>query len=50
LGLYGLGHYGLALCSEHTFSMNLTIWAEALAGAALAICSDRDLHRQALRR
>jgi len=50
LGLYGLGHYGLAPCSEHTFSMNLTIWAEALAGAALAICSGRGMCRQALRR
>src|SRR5688572_15595897 len=26
LGLDGLGHYSLALCSEHTLAMNLTIW------------------------
>ena len=38
-GLDGLGHYGLALCSQHTFPMNLTIWAEALAGSALAVCA-----------
>jgi hypothetical protein len=44
-GLYGLGHYGLALCSEHTFGTNLTIWAEALAGAALAIGSGRSVRR-----
>jgi hypothetical protein len=36
LGLTALGHYTLALCSEHTLTMNLTIWAEALAGLALA--------------
>jgi hypothetical protein len=36
LGLDGLGHYTLALCSEHTFAMNLTIWFEVIAGAALA--------------
>ena len=36
LGLDGLLHYTLALCSEHTLLMNLTIWVEALAGAALA--------------
>jgi hypothetical protein len=38
-GLDGLGHYGLALCSQHTLAMNVTIWAEALAGVALASCS-----------
>lgn len=37
-GLDGLGHYTLALCSEHTLAMNLTIWAEALTGLALALC------------
>jgi hypothetical protein len=36
LGLYGLGHYTLALCSEHTLAMNLAIWFEVIAGAALA--------------
>lgn len=39
LGLYGLGHYALALCSEHTFAMNFTIMFEVVTGAALAICS-----------
>lgn len=37
LGLYGLGHYALALCSEHTFAMNFTIWFEVITGAVLAI-------------
>ncbi|MES2999747.1 MAG: hypothetical protein V4787_03590 [Pseudomonadota bacterium] len=36
LGLDGLAHYTLALCSEHSLIMNLTIWFEALAGIALA--------------
>lgn len=40
-GLDGLGHYQLALCSQHTLAMNLTIWAEALCGAALAVCAGR---------
>jgi len=35
-GLDGLGHYALALCSEHTLAMNFTIWFEALAGLSLA--------------
>ena len=39
LGLDGLGHYALALCSAHTLAMNLTIWFEVIAGAALAVCS-----------
>jgi hypothetical protein len=39
LGLTGLGHYTLALCSEHSLAMNLTIWSEALAGLALAACA-----------
>ena len=37
LGLDGLAHYTLGLCSEHTWLANLTIWAEALSGSALAI-------------
>ncbi len=36
MGLDGLGHYWLALCVEHTFAMNATIWAEAATGVALA--------------
>lgn len=38
MGLDGLGHYSLALCIEHTLAMNLTIWAEAVTGLALATC------------
>lgn len=39
LGLDGLAHYSLGLCSEHTWVANLTIWAEALSGAALAVAA-----------
>jgi hypothetical protein len=39
LGLDGLGHYTLALCSDHTLAMNLTIWSEAVTGGALAAVS-----------
>jgi hypothetical protein len=35
-GLDGLGHYTLALCTEHTLLANLTIWFEAIAGVMLA--------------
>ena len=35
-GLDALGHYTLALCSEHTLAMNFTIWFEAVAGLGLA--------------
>ena len=38
-GLDGLGHYTLALCSEHTLATNLTIWFEAVAGLLLALAS-----------
>lgn len=38
-GLDGLGHYTLALCSEHTLATNLTIWAEAVAGVLLLVAS-----------
>jgi hypothetical protein len=37
LGLDGLGHYTLALCSEHTLAMNATIWFEVIAGVLLAV-------------
>ena len=37
-GLDGLLHYTLALCAEHTFATNLTIWAEAATGVALLVC------------
>lgn len=36
-GLDGLGHYMLALCSEHTLMSNLTIWTEAVSGLALLL-------------
>ena len=37
LGLDGLGHYALALCSEHTWTMNFTIWSEVASGLALSL-------------
>ena len=39
LGLDGLQHYTLALCSEHTLAANVTIWLEAATGIALAVAS-----------
>jgi hypothetical protein len=39
LGLDGLLHYTLGLCSEHTLLANLTIWAEAVTGLALLTVS-----------
>jgi hypothetical protein len=39
LGLDGLAHYTLALCSEHTILANITIWGEALTGLALLLTS-----------
>lgn len=39
LGLDGLGHYTLALCSEHTLGANVSIWAEVLAGGGLLLAS-----------
>jgi hypothetical protein len=36
LGTDGLLHYTLALCSEHTFATNATIWAEVALGVSLA--------------
>jgi hypothetical protein len=44
-GLDGLAHYTLALCSEHTLAMNLTIAFEAVAGAVLAVACLRQLRR-----
>ena len=46
LGLDGLLHYTLALCSEHTLTANLTIWFEALTGLALATASSLLLVRR----
>ena len=37
LGLDGLGHYSLAPMSAHTFSMNLTIWLEAISAVMVLI-------------
>jgi len=45
LGLDGLGHYWLALCSEHTLAANLTIGAEAASGLLLMLASLRWLWR-----
>lgn len=39
MGLDGLGHYALALCSEHTLATNVTIWFEVVAGVALLLAS-----------
>ena len=39
MGLDGLGHYTLALCSEHTLATNLTIWFEVAAGVVLLLAS-----------
>jgi hypothetical protein len=39
LGLDGLLHYSLGLCSQHTLLANLTIWAEATTGLALLLLS-----------
>jgi hypothetical protein len=39
MGLDGLGHYTLALCSEHTLATNLTIWCEVVAGVVLLLAS-----------
>lgn len=39
LGLDGLLHYRLGLCSQHTLIANLTIWAEATTGLMLLLVS-----------
>lgn len=39
LGLDGLAHYALALCSEHTLVTNVTIWSEATLGLCLLVAS-----------
>ena len=46
LGLDGLGHYTLALCSEHTLVSNLTIWAEAVSGLVLLLTASVLLGRR----
>jgi hypothetical protein len=37
VGIDGLAHYALALCSEHTLATNLTIWFEVLTGLSLLL-------------
>jgi hypothetical protein len=39
LGLDGLAHYTLALCSEHTLATNLTIWFEVVSGFVLMMAA-----------
>ena len=39
MGLDGLAHYTLALCSEHSLAANATIWFEAISGLILLIAS-----------
>ncbi len=39
LGIDGLAHYTLALCSDHTLATNVTIWSEVLAGLSLLLAS-----------
>ena len=39
LGLGGLAHYTLALCSEHTLVTNITIWVEVVSGFVLMAAS-----------
>jgi hypothetical protein len=39
MGLDGLGHYTLALCSEHTLATNFTIGFEVAAGVSLLLAS-----------
>lgn len=37
IGFSGLAHYYVAPLSDHTWTMNATIWLEAVSGAALLI-------------
>ena len=46
LGLDGLAHYTLALCSEHTFVTNVTIGSEAAIGLALLLASSLTIGRR----
>lgn len=49
LGLDGLLHYTIGLCSDHTLLANLTIWAEATTGLALLLVSAVLLARRFVR-
>jgi hypothetical protein len=44
-GFDGLGHYALAPISSHTLAMNLTIWFEVVAAAALLFVALRCMFR-----
>ena len=48
LGLDGLGHYTLALCSQHTVGANVTVWSEVIAGLALATVAGKSAVRNLL--
>ena len=50
LGVDGLAHYALALCSEHTLATNVTIWSEAVSGLLLLLVSAVLLSRSMLAR
>src|ERR1700761_8876246 len=50
LGLDGLGHYALAVCSAHPLAANLTIAAEAISGMLLMLASLWLLARRTARR
>jgi hypothetical protein len=50
LGVDGLLHYTLALCSEHTLGTNLTIWAEVLLGVTTACAAALRLKRLGYRK
>lgn len=43
LGLDALTHYAVALCADHSWAANLTIWLEATAGTMLAVAAARFL-------
>jgi hypothetical protein len=48
LGFGGLTHYGLAPLSEHTATMNLTIWLEAATAALLLVAALRGIGRRSV--
>ena len=50
LGLDGLAHYTLALCSEHTLATTVTIWAEVVSGFLLLLAAGGWCGRLVLRR
>jgi hypothetical protein len=48
LGFGGLTHYGLAPLSEHTVTMNATIWLEAATAALLLVAALRGIGRRSV--